>query len=461
MKRIFNLLLAMLAILGVACTPNNGGGNENNNGGGEAPTMTFAIDIADITLSGATINVTPSSDATYFFDVVDKAKIDSYATPLEYATESIKNLKLLIGLFGIPLSDYLSTGHGSATLDSLTPDTEYYAYAFGLTADGEITSEVCLEYFKTLPDTSGPSDNTFVLEVSEITVSGAVVSITPSKKDHYYFDVIEKSVYDQIEGDVTAKLAENLKNFCEEEGYTFGDIITYGENTYSFEGVLNPGTEYCAFAFGLSKGGIVTTDITTVFFKTLTIEEASAGIDSGDMNLDDIVGAMYVNYKDYYEVGATNWLISLYNESRMGVLTIDLLSDLSATEIPLGEYPINLSLTPGTVIAGTLDESYANMGTFWRLYNDEWDTVEMAYLKSGTVTIGKSDDIYTINVNAIDGYGNTITASYTGAMENYDYSSSVCNFRNSVNKNIELAPRVKLQKSTSPSLVVKGKRITK
>ena len=127
MKRIFNLLLAMLAILGVACTPNNGGGNENNNGGGEAPTMTFAIDIADITLSGATINVTPSSDATYFFDVVDKAKIDSYATPLEYATESIKNLKLLIGLFGIPLSDYLSTGHGSATLDSLTPDTEYYA----------------------------------------------------------------------------------------------------------------------------------------------------------------------------------------------------------------------------------------------------------------------------------------------------------------------------------------------
>ncbi len=429
MKKIFNILLAMLAIVGVACTPDNGesaenNNNNNNNGGGEVPTTTFTIDVTDITIAGATINVTPSSDITYFFDVDKKEVVDSYATSLEYAAENIKNLKLLIGLFGIPLSEFLSTGTASTTIDSLEPDTEYYAYAFGLTAEGEITTEVCLKEFKTLPDTSGPSDNTFVLEVSNITISGAAVSITPSNDDTYYFDVIEKAKYDQIEGDVTAKLTEDLKKFCEEEGYNFANMVTSGKKTYSFEELLTPGTEYYAFAFGLSKGGIVTTDITTVPFRTLTIEEASVGIDSGDMNLNSLAGAMCVNYKDYYEVGAAEWLISLYNEARNGVLTIDLLLDLSATEIPAGEYPLNLSFAPGTAIAGTLDEDYYDIGTFWKLVDEDWKAVEMAYLKSGSVTISKSGDIFTINVNALDGHGNTITASYSGAMEKYDYSST-------------------------------------
>ena len=136
MKKIFNILLAMLAIVGVACTPDNGesaenNNNNNNNGGGEVPTTTFTIDVTDITLAAATINVTPSSDIPYFFDVDKKEVVDSYATSLEYAAENIKNLKLLIGLFGIPLSEFLSTGTASTTIDSLEPDTEYYAYAFG------------------------------------------------------------------------------------------------------------------------------------------------------------------------------------------------------------------------------------------------------------------------------------------------------------------------------------------
>ena len=85
-------MLAMLAVCGVACTPNNGDGTGDNNGGNEdnggngngngnsGTTTSFVIDVTDITATGATVSVTPSTNETYYFDVIEKAYFDTYAT---------------------------------------------------------------------------------------------------------------------------------------------------------------------------------------------------------------------------------------------------------------------------------------------------------------------------------------------------------------------------------------------
>ena len=86
----------------------------------------------------------------------------------------------------------------------------------------------------------------------------------------------------------------------------------------------------------------------------------------------------------------------------------------------MGEFAISSSLEAGTAVAGGLDANhyYAEYGTRWILYSASWSVDALVFMKSGTVTIAKSGDDYTININAIDGHGNTVTMSYTGALEN-------------------------------------------
>ena len=266
----------------------------------------------------------------------------------------------------------------------------------------------------------------FAINVTNITSEGALVSIVPTNSDTYYFDVIEKDIYDQLgsENAVDA-IVEGLKEYCASKGYDIGDVVLSGAKRFPLDGTLKPDTEYYAFAFGLSKEGVVTTDITLAPFRTLIVEKVIPGINSGDKIIEELVKGNFVNYGDYYDVGATNWMLALYNESGLGALVIEIQTDLSATEIPLGEYPINSSLAAGTVIAGGMDEQEYDYGTIWTLYDDTWSTMlENIFCTSGKVVLDKRGDDYIVNLEAIDAYGNTITMSYTGALERLSFDEN-------------------------------------
>ena len=75
MKKLFKLfILAMLAVCGVACEPNDLVGGKT----------TFAISVTNITTTGATIDVVPSNNHTYYyFDVVQKIYFEEYSIPEE------------------------------------------------------------------------------------------------------------------------------------------------------------------------------------------------------------------------------------------------------------------------------------------------------------------------------------------------------------------------------------------
>ena len=413
MKKIFNLLLAMLTVCGIACTPEQNEVVPDN-------TVKFTINVSDITSTSATIDVEASDISVYFlFDIVSVDRYNAFATSADFAKSHIAKVQAKAAEEGVTFVDALTLGAGSLECTELKGGVEYYAYAFGLTAEGTPTTDVTLMPFTTEP---WASDNAFTMEVYSITVNGATFSVNATNsEDKFYCNHIEKERYDEYDGEnIACLILEELKKECENSGKSLTSKLYKNKAKLSWAGLLTPDTDYIAFAFGVSESGEVTTDIAIEPFKTVSVEEASAGIDTGDTNIEGIAKGQYKNFKDYFEVGAARWWIGMSTQDGLGSLSIEVMSDLDATDLPLGEFAISSSLEVGTAVAGGLNENkyYIDYGTYWTHYAADYSTDEKVFMKSGTVTISKSGDDFTININAIDGHGNTATMSYTGPLTN-------------------------------------------
>lgn len=281
MKKLFNFMLVALAACGISCSnlgdentmPGNGGNDNNDNSGDTNVTTTFVVEVSDITPLGAYVSVTPSDNATtYYFDVVSKEEMGKYVDAKALAKVMISNLKEYCESYEQTLADVLSKGvDGYNYISYFTPNTEYYALAFGVDADGMITTGVTTEPFTTLEEVVDAS-MTFDVKVTDITSNGALVLITPSNNNAiYYFDVVTKEKLDEYPD--TKEYAERLIKVIKEPydfyGKPFVVVLSAGAVAYQFEaGRLAPNTEYYAIAFGVTTAGKVTTDVTTVPFKT-------------------------------------------------------------------------------------------------------------------------------------------------------------------------------------------------
>jgi hypothetical protein len=159
MKKILNLFIVALAVFCVSCDSLGGllGGLGSGNGtgvGGNSSTNSFVIDVSDITATSAYVEVTPSNNDTYFFDVIEQEVFDQYSSGKDFANDVVT----LYTENGYSVADLLSSGIDSYSYSgdsALEPNTEYYAYAFGLSADGKLTTKVVAQAFKTLPSESG------------------------------------------------------------------------------------------------------------------------------------------------------------------------------------------------------------------------------------------------------------------------------------------------------------------
>ena len=249
-----------------------------------------------------------------------------------------------------------------------------------------------------------PSPLTFNLRVTFLSTDTAKVEVNPSDNGGFYFDVVEKAAFEEYESDEAFinHVVEDLKT---QHGNNLSGADRFQGKEWLYEGTLTPNTDYYIYVFGVTAAGEVTTGLTKFAFRTLAVNEG------GDKDINNLVWGRLTGYGDEYSVGAKNWIFVLYDETRTSELNIELQTELSATEPTLGEYPINSSLDAGTAIAGALDQDGYIYGTYWE------NSVEKVFCKSGTVTIGKSGDIYTINLNAIDEQDNTITMSYSGELE--------------------------------------------
>ena len=268
MKKLFNFMLVVLAACGISCSdlgdenslPGGGGNDNSDNGGDTNVTTTFEIEVSSITPLGAYVSVTPSDNAaTYYFDVVSKEQMEKYVDAKALAKVMISNLKEYCESYEQTLADTLSKGvDGYNYISYFTPNTEYYALAFGVTADGVVNTDVTI------------ASMAFDVKVTDIKSSGACVSVIPSNNNAtYYFDVVPKQKLDEY-SDVK-EYAEWLIRYIKEPydfyGKSFAEVLSAGAVAYQFENGA-PNTEYYAIAFGVTTAGEVTTNVTTVPFKT-------------------------------------------------------------------------------------------------------------------------------------------------------------------------------------------------
>jgi hypothetical protein len=117
------------------------------------PSMTFDIVVSDIMWRGAAVTVAPSNNAaTYYFDIVSKEEYGS-----EYANKTIIKLKEYSDELKESFTYFLSLGTKTNRFNAIDilPDTEYYAVAFGVAADGTLTTNVATKLFKTLESQCG------------------------------------------------------------------------------------------------------------------------------------------------------------------------------------------------------------------------------------------------------------------------------------------------------------------
>lgn len=130
MKKVF-LLLAAVGLAFASCTPDGGGDKTGNEGAGE-----FTIEVSDITPTSAHIKVTAKEPTrTFYANVMSKAEFASFNINDHFAelVEAVESGQYT-------WEQLISAGTEEWTSGRITPDKEFVAYAYGVDANGNLTS---------------------------------------------------------------------------------------------------------------------------------------------------------------------------------------------------------------------------------------------------------------------------------------------------------------------------------
>lgn len=172
------------------------------------------------------------------------------------------------------------------------------------------------------------SNMTFEITVSDITTSGAVVSVVPSDETSlYYFDKVTKEAYESYENDqkfMEAMIAA-LREYSEESGSSLASAISVGADEYTYNGELTPATEYYVFAFAVDAKLNPNSKLTLKPFTTLEAQSSAntftVKVNGGAVTITPSNNDPYfwdIAPSDYYEGESDeyimNALISYYRE---------------------------------------------------------------------------------------------------------------------------------------------------
>ena len=164
----FSLRAFALAVATLFATTGCGDDSTSDETGGGNPdpaptTATIKIAVSDIQGTSATVAATPSSnDLTYMVDIAAKEDFEEYASAEAYAAAVVDEIKAEAEADGTALNVYLvaegllSTGAQRDDFSGLETSTDYVAYAFGLSSEGEITTKVFTAEFTTLDSDPEP-----------------------------------------------------------------------------------------------------------------------------------------------------------------------------------------------------------------------------------------------------------------------------------------------------------------
>lgn len=261
--KTFRYLLALMAMMAAAAC-----GQE------EEPQKTtedkgFEIEIIDLHSSYCQVKVTPEDpSAQYFLGVATEEHFAEFgpmdagsigATVTNFIeTQMIMNPDLSVG-------ELMHKGTYSRDVTGLQPEQTFVVFACYTDDYGAPASGITLIRETTPAVTESMAE--FEIEIDQITATSATIFITPSTDDPYVWMELPDYVYEDMSmEELEAFLLKNYKPF-------FPLHSTTGEMMHSFDGKLDPDTEYMIIVFGYDGG--LTTDLTTKKFRTLSPNDAS------------------------------------------------------------------------------------------------------------------------------------------------------------------------------------------
>ncbi|WP_308662878.1 BACON domain-containing protein [uncultured Alistipes sp.] len=240
----------------------------------------FDIRMELITQTSAKYSVIPGDkEQTYLSMLVEKDYFDSYASDEEYFQDDLAYIRAMAESFGVSVQEYLSNtlNRGDLLVKNMTgllPGTAYYVYAYGLTVDGERTTDIYKVEFETV---AVPKiDVTFTVDA---TVNGPLcdLHIVPSDPNQRY--VIGMYVADQVQDgeDACRQYQQYLSDMIviyEAMGMTAEETVAglsvVGTTDRTYE--LEENTGYLVFAASCTDDGLINSDPVSTTFRTTEVQ---------------------------------------------------------------------------------------------------------------------------------------------------------------------------------------------
>lgn len=279
------------------------------------PDFTIAIDENSVTEASVSYTVTPKdAEMTYITMTVDKERFDSFENDEAYFRSDLDYFSDIAKGNDISLEEYLKgiihKGEAKGTAYMHKPDKDYYVYAYGATTAGERLTDIYKAEFKTK---AVERVNTSFTISYDITGSKVRMSVSPDDVNQYYiFNVFKKD-----EGLTDARIIEDLQKDCDTRvslyaslGVTQDEAVkrfaSKGFDYYTFDGILEPETEYVGVAVAVSPMGNVCSDLKTEKFvtgKDIVPGENEISISLVNVSKDEVTVSTDVKTSDHYVIG--------------------------------------------------------------------------------------------------------------------------------------------------------------
>lgn len=205
------------------------------------------------------LKVTPSDNTVpYVIDAYRKAAGLDGEIIKELYQQNIDETINVLSMFGQSVEEIVkSIAHigTDAVVADLDPDTEYIAFACGISLSGYLNSDVTTYEFRT--GSTGTSDNVITITITSVSSDEVSYSITTTNNDQYAIIAADASSIGNMSDDEI--IATALKTDLSSQ-------TTRGNCSGRVPG-LQPGKEYFIGAFGYS-GSVATTGLSKAYFTT-------------------------------------------------------------------------------------------------------------------------------------------------------------------------------------------------
>ena len=228
--------------------------------------LPFLIQVADITMSDARITVYPEEEGMYiaavdFAEGFDAQKIaaENKAIFAEHAAAEQKTLAEFI-------AGYAYKGEQTFHPSRLSPKSDYVVYAYGVDAEGNATTDVIVEPFKSLPVEPGPMVDCKIDIVAEnLTSTSVKVVFNPSDPTvQYFYTMLDQAGYEDISKDWPGYIYEYMVSQLTDDGLPLSTIVmlscSVGQQEVQSK-TLQPETTYYACAVGVNSNATINTEV--------------------------------------------------------------------------------------------------------------------------------------------------------------------------------------------------------